>query len=138
PRPVLIVHPGVAMPTSEAFRRIAEQRGDPGAPEAFAVGVDLLSGWDGVASLAENDFEALAMKTAPGLAGAKAAMLASGAIVTLLSGSGSSLFGVFRDGGARDSAAAVVEDLGMGMTFWRAETLGSMPGVEVDPAEGSA
>jgi 4-diphosphocytidyl-2-C-methyl-D-erythritol kinase len=138
PRPVLIVHPGVAMPTSEAFRRIAEERGDSGAPEAFAAGVDLLSGWDGVASLAENDFEALAMKTAPGLAGAKAAMLASGAILALLAGSGGSLFGVFRDPAARESAVALVEEMGMGMTFWRAETLGLMPGVEVDPAEGSA
>lgn len=131
-RPVLIAHPGVAMPTGEMFRRVAERRGERAAPEAFAFGWEMLEGWPGVAALAENDFEPVAFEWVPRLAEAKAAMLEAGAVFAMLSGSGASLFGVFPEEEARDAAAERVE--GMGMDVWRAETLECEAPARVDPA----
>lgn len=130
-RPVLVAHPGVAMPTADAFRRVAELRGGSYLPEAFALDAERLSGWPGVAALAENDFEAPALERVPVLAEVKAALLEAGATVALLAGSGASMFGVFPEAEARDAAAERVE--GLGMAVWRAETLETEPPVRVDP-----
>lgn len=132
PRPVLIAHPGVAMPTGDMFRRVAERRGEGAPPEALAFGWEMLEGWPGVAALAENDFEPVAFERIPLLAEAKAGMLEAGAVFAMLSGSGASLFGVFPDEAARDAAAERVG--GMGMTAWRAETLECEAPARVDPA----
>lgn len=131
PRPVLVAHPGVAMPTGEAFRRIAELRGERTAPEAFAFGLELLEGWPGISALAENDFEAPAFERVPVLADAKRAMEGAGALVCLLAGSGASLFGVFPSADERDDAERGLEALGM--ATWGATTLESEPPVRVDP-----
>ena len=131
-RPVLIAHPGVEMPTGEAFRRVAERRGEGAAPEAFAFGSGMLEGWPGVAALAENDFEPVAFEQLPVLAEVKETMLEAGAAVAMLSGSGASMFGVFPSAEARDAAAERVE--GAGLAAWRAETLEGEAPVRVDPA----
>ncbi len=130
-RPVLVAHPGVAMPTGEAFRRVAERRAGRTAPEAFAFDAGLLSGWAGAAALAENDFEPVALEQVPALAEAKRAMLEEGALIALLAGSGSSLFGVFPSEEGRDAARGRVEALGM--AAWSAETLESEISLRVDP-----
>ncbi|HEX2188990.1 MAG TPA: 4-(cytidine 5'-diphospho)-2-C-methyl-D-erythritol kinase [Longimicrobiaceae bacterium] len=136
PRPVLVAHPGVPMPTGEAFRRIVELRGERSAPEAFAFGLELLEGWPGVSALAANDFEAPALDRVPVLAEAKRAMERAGALVCLLAGSGASLFGVFPSTDEREEAERFLEPLGL--ATWSATTLDSQPPVRVDPpgAEG--
>src|SRR5687768_3389317 len=65
PHPVIVAHPGVAMPTAEAFRRIAERRGGGHAPDARSLGIDQLRDWESVAALAENDFEAVVAEEIP-------------------------------------------------------------------------
>lgn len=130
PRPVLVAHPGVAMPTGEAFRRVAERRAERAAPEAFAFGLNALSTWAGVAALAENDFEPVAFEEVPVLAGVKRAMEEAEALLALLAGSGASLFGVFPGEEARDAAARRVG--GMGVALWSARTLEEWPPVRVD------
>ncbi|HEV2149790.1 MAG TPA: 4-(cytidine 5'-diphospho)-2-C-methyl-D-erythritol kinase [Longimicrobiaceae bacterium] len=123
PRPVLVAHPGVPMPTGEAFRRVAERRAGRTAPEAFAFGTELLGGWAGVCALAENDFEPAAFEQVPVLAAAKRAMQDAGALVCLLAGSGASLFGVFPSADERGEAEGRVGALGL--ATWTAETLAS-------------
>ncbi|MET0398249.1 MAG: 4-(cytidine 5'-diphospho)-2-C-methyl-D-erythritol kinase [Longimicrobiaceae bacterium] len=135
PRPVLVAHPGVAMPTGEAFRRIAERRGDAWEPEAFAFGMELLGGWSGVSALAANDFEAPALEAIPELAAAREAMLAPGALVCLLAGSGASMFAVYPSTDERDDAERRVKALGM--AAWTAQTLAEEPPVRVDPPGGN-
>ncbi|MBV9772484.1 MAG: 4-(cytidine 5'-diphospho)-2-C-methyl-D-erythritol kinase [Gemmatimonadetes bacterium] len=135
-RPVLVVHPGVDMPTGEAFRRVAERRAVRTTPEACSFGLEALSGWDGVAALADNDFEPGAFEQVPVLAEAKWAMVEAGAEVSLLSGSGASLYGVFATEAEREAAAERIT--GLGPAVWRAETLASMPPVRVDPADAQA
>lgn len=134
-RPVLVAHPGVAMPTGDAFRRIAERRGDGWEPEAFALGLELLGGWPGVSALAENDFEAPALETIPALGAAREAMQAPGALVCLLAGSGASMFAVYPSTDERDDAERRVKALGL--ATWTARTLAEEPPIRVDPPGGS-
>ena len=122
PRPVLVAHPGEAMPTAEAFREVAALRGGAYAPEAALIDPDALGSWDGVAGLACNDFEPVVLRRIPALAAGLAAMREAGARIALLAGSGSSIFGVFDSIEARD--AAMVSADALGMRTWRAETLG--------------
>jgi 4-diphosphocytidyl-2-C-methyl-D-erythritol kinase len=129
PRPLLIAHPGVAMPTADAFRRIAERRGGGYAPRARSIPADALRDWDSVAALAENDFENVVMEEIPILCDALDAMRTAGAMVARMAGSGSSVFGVFADEAARDAAAEHVGALGM--RCWAATTLDAEPAVRV-------
>ncbi|HEX2203650.1 MAG TPA: 4-(cytidine 5'-diphospho)-2-C-methyl-D-erythritol kinase, partial [Longimicrobium sp.] len=120
PRPVLVAHPGVAMPTGDAFRRVAELRGGGYAPRAALLRPDALASWEGVAAFAANDFEPVAVERIPAVAGAVAAIRGAGAGIALLAGSGASVFGVFGDEAARDAALEQVEALGL--RTWRAVT----------------
>ncbi|HEX8275447.1 MAG TPA: 4-(cytidine 5'-diphospho)-2-C-methyl-D-erythritol kinase [Longimicrobiaceae bacterium] len=135
PRPVLVAHPGVAMPTGDAFRRIAERRGGAWEPEALAFGLELLGGWPGVSALAENDFEAPAVERIPVLAAAREAMQAPGALVCLLAGSGASMFAVYPSTDERDEAERQVRALGL--ATWTAWTLAEEPPLRVDPPVAS-
>ena len=135
PRPVLVAHPGVAMPTGEAFRRIAERRGDAREPEAYSFGLELLGGWPGVSALAENDFEAPALERIPVLAAAREAMQGPGALVCLLAGSGASMFAVYPSADERDEAERQVRALGL--ATWTARTLAEEAPIRVDPPGGS-
>jgi 4-diphosphocytidyl-2-C-methyl-D-erythritol kinase len=115
PRPVLVAHPGVGMPTPEAFRRLAERRAaaDASAPEARAIPLEALGSWEGVAALAENDFEAVVAPEIPVLDRALGEMRDAGAVVARMAGSGASLFGVFETPEARDQALERLARLGM-------------------------
>lgn len=123
-RPVLIAHPGAAMPTPEAFRRLAAARGEYAAAAA-ALALHDLTDWETISGIADNDFDAIAVAEMPLLADALATMRAAGAEVALLAGSGAAVFGIFRDAADRDAAGAAVEQLGM--ACWPAETLVALP-----------
>jgi 4-diphosphocytidyl-2-C-methyl-D-erythritol kinase len=132
PRPVLVAHPGVAMPTGQAFQRIAELRGGGYNPPAFTLDSAALSSWEAIGEVAENDFEHAAAERLPTIGAAKAAMVAAGAEIALLAGSGSSVFGVFPSREAVHSAAG---ELGaLGYATWPAETLRSFPAPNVTAA----
>lgn len=93
-RDVVLVLPGFAVSTPEAFRWLADGRaGDPAPPAA--VGAEALGSWAGVTSLAGNDFEEPVSARHPVIADAVAVLAASGARIAQLSGSGSTVFGVF-------------------------------------------
>jgi 4-diphosphocytidyl-2-C-methyl-D-erythritol kinase len=126
PRPVLVAHPGVGMPTPEAFRRLAERRAASGAsaPEARAIALEALGSWEGVAALAENDFEAVVAPEIPVLGQALGEMREAGAVVARMAGSGASLFGVFETVETRDRALERVARLGMECVA--AETAGDL------------
>jgi 4-diphosphocytidyl-2-C-methyl-D-erythritol kinase len=119
-RPVLVVHPGVAMPTADAFRRLAARRGE-GAPPARAIPVATLGSWEALAPIAANDFEAVARDSVPAVPPLLARLRDAGATTSLLAGSGACVFGVFADAAARDSARGACE--GEGFRCWSADTL---------------
>lgn len=120
PRPVLVAHPGVAMPTAEAFREVAAQRAGGHIPEATLIDPDALRSWEGVAALARNDFEPVVLGRIPILVQGLAAMREAGARISLLAGSGSSTFAVFDSAHALAIASDKLNALGM--RTWSAET----------------
>lgn len=125
-RPVLVAHPGAAMPTPEAFRRLAERRAGPETPpEGRALPLEALASWEGVAERAENDFEAVVFPELPVLDRALGEMRDAGALVARMAGSGASVFGIFAAAAARDGAEERVRKLGM--ECWRARTLDRAP-----------
>ncbi|MFL5541430.1 MAG: 4-(cytidine 5'-diphospho)-2-C-methyl-D-erythritol kinase [Longimicrobiaceae bacterium] len=120
-RPVLVAHPGQAMPTADAFREVAALRGGAHAPEAGMIDPDALRSWDGVAALARNDFEPVVLRRIPSLSAGLSAMREAGARISLVAGSGASIFAVFDSADAHEAASAQLDALGM--CTWRVETL---------------
>ena len=100
--PVLLVFPPFPIATVDAYRWLDDDRAmaapdaDPGAE---AEGVPPHGSWDDVACHAVNDFEGPVFARFPDLAAARSALAESGARPALLSGSGSTLFGVFPEEG---------------------------------------
>jgi 4-diphosphocytidyl-2-C-methyl-D-erythritol kinase len=124
-RPVLVAHPGVAMPTPEAFAAIAARRGPTPPPRAFALDAMNVADWGAVERLAMNDFGEVVAERIPVLHDALAALRDAGARIALLAGSGGSVFGIFDADGARDAARERVEALGL--ACWSAHTLTTLP-----------
>ncbi|HYH81829.1 MAG TPA: 4-(cytidine 5'-diphospho)-2-C-methyl-D-erythritol kinase [Longimicrobium sp.] len=125
PRPVLVAHPGPAMPTADAFAEVARLRGGTYLPRSTLIDPAALASWDGVAALAVNDFEPVVAERIPLVRQGIGALRSAGAGVALLAGSGSSIFGIFPDAASRDSAVAPLQALGM--RIWPAETFTSFP-----------
>lgn len=124
-RPVLVAHPGVAMPTAEAFQRLAERRDPAPEPTGCSIGSDTLSDWARIAERAENDFQVVARERIPLLCTAEQEMRAAGAEIVLLAGSGAAMFGVFHGEAARDAAGERLR--GAGLACWSTETLAEVP-----------
>lgn len=127
-RPIVIAHPGVAMATPDAFRRVAERRGGGYQPRSRSIPIEQLTDWSAVAALAENDFQPVVAEQIPLITDAVDALRDCGASVALMAGSGSSVFGVLDGAAERD--AAMEQLRGLGMSVWAAETLESerLPG----------
>ena len=107
-RPVVVVIPDFAVATAEAFRWLDEDRGRAGTeaadvPEQPVHGTQLT--WDAIAEEAVNHFEDPVFRRHPRLRAIRDRLREAGARPALLSGSGSTVFGVFDDGvGAREAA----------------------------------
>ena len=103
-RTCVLFFPGRGMDTAEAYRRLRRPRLTPLAAsptiELFSGRVNEAHGnrWSGQAHpMLENDFEPLVFRKLPELARVKKALREAGAEVASLSGSGSALFGLFRE-----------------------------------------
>lgn len=130
-RPALLVVPGFAIGSSEAYSWIAADRQgrEPPRPSALPA-PDRLSRWETLAELAVNDFEPVVFARYPQLADWKAGMEGAGAEIALLSGSGSALFGIYATEQARDRAAAAMSS-GPDVTIIRTRT--SVRGTNGEP-----
>ncbi len=96
---IVLVNPGFPINTAQAFRRLDEVRQTiPALPEALESVESASSvSWSGILARMENDFEAALIDDYPVLADIKRTFLTMGAEGALLSGSGSTVFGVFRE-----------------------------------------
>jgi 4-diphosphocytidyl-2-C-methyl-D-erythritol kinase len=102
---VLLAVPAQGVATADAFEALTKSRGmGYGAPARVLRG-DRIRGWDDVARLAHNDFEPVVFARMPELGEAKALLQRHGAAPALLTGSGATVFGVFRDAGRLEDAA---------------------------------
>jgi 4-diphosphocytidyl-2C-methyl-D-erythritol kinase len=120
------------MPTQDAFRRIAEARGGDYRPRSFRLSLDDLATWDGIAAIAANDFGLVAGEALPRLGGAIAALREEGALISLLAGSGASVFGIFAEAEPLLRAEGILR--AMGFATWRCHTLEAMPNPRRSPA----
>jgi len=125
--PVLVAVPDFAIATADAYlaldrhRAAHDERPGPGIFEPARFG-----SWDDIAAVAVNDFEAPTFERFPVLGSVKAALGEAGATLSLLSGSGSALFGVFRTPEDRDRAADIIRSAHPGIrtiATWTASTM---------------
>lgn len=93
-RDVALVHPPFGISTAEAFGWLAAERGADTSPP-MALDADALRSWAGLTAFAGNDFENAVAHRHPVVADIAGALRAAGARIAQLSGSGSTVFGVF-------------------------------------------
>lgn len=91
PMPTLLVIPPFAIDTKAAYGMLAIADSSP----ATVIRSHRLASWDAIKEDAANDFEAALFPKHPDLKRLKDALADAGASVALLSGSGSTLFGLF-------------------------------------------
>jgi len=108
-RPALLVCPGLPVATPAAYQWVDEVRAAAGRRGAVHLDLGVLSSWSDLARLGGNDFEAPVMGRHPELKAAFEALAATGPFLCRMSGSGSTLFGVYRTEQDRDHA---VQQLG--------------------------
>jgi 4-diphosphocytidyl-2-C-methyl-D-erythritol kinase len=101
-RPIVMIAPGFPISTAEAYRWVAETRGSF-ASEAAVMSVNQLASWEGIATVAKNDFERVVARRHPRIAELVDELASFGASPAMMSGSGSTVFGVFAT--APDAAA---------------------------------
>src|SRR5439155_609882 len=107
---VVLVHPGFPIETRWAYERLASTRQavPPLSPTLRGVAGRTSFSWDDVVPLMENDFEEALAQTHGVLREIKKELLSAGAEAALLSGSGATVFGVFRDKASAGRARASV------------------------------
>jgi 4-diphosphocytidyl-2-C-methyl-D-erythritol kinase len=99
-RDVVLVLPSFSVSTAAAYSWLAESRANSSAvssaPSPQFLSLADLATWHSVASLAANDFEPAVTSHHPEIAAALSSLRAAGAAISLMSGSGSTSFGIFR------------------------------------------
>ena len=96
PRPVVVLRPAFPIATADAYGWLASDRG-PYVPAGSVIGPDDLATWDGVTAIAANDFQAVVGGHHPVLLEMIDDLGSRGALLSMLAGSGSAVFGVFSE-----------------------------------------
>jgi 4-diphosphocytidyl-2-C-methyl-D-erythritol kinase len=126
---VVLVSPPLHVATAEAYGALAVSRRGKVPVEDRTSPIGLAS-WHDLRSVARNDFEPVLAAAHPEIPRALAALRAAGASVAMMTGSGSTCFGVFGDAAAAGSAErALRSELDWPCTAVR--TLGMHPEVGV-------
>jgi 4-diphosphocytidyl-2-C-methyl-D-erythritol kinase len=124
--PVLLVTPVVPISTAEAYGWVDQARHSAGPRGAVALELDALSSWGDIGRMAGNDFESAVFGRHGEIRAAFEALARTGPLVCRMTGSGSTLFAVYRSARDRDDARMM---LGRKHgTLTTAETLASPPG----------
>lgn len=102
---MVLVNPGVGVPTAKVFAALKARRGVGLAlPPRFAGAGDLVAYLQGTA----NDLEAPARAIAPVIGQVLDFIAAEGALLARMSGSGATCFGLFENGTQAEHAAAAI------------------------------
>lgn len=110
---VVLVKPGFGVETKWAYQELATTRTDARPLSSAHMAIDRHSRltWTQLATAAENDFEAPVFARYPVLREIKEALRLQGADLALLSGSGSTMFGIFStESAARRAHAHLARD----------------------------
>jgi 4-diphosphocytidyl-2-C-methyl-D-erythritol kinase len=106
--PILLVTPPVGVATAEAYGWVDAARQSAGRRGAVALDLEVLSRWGDIGRLAGNDFESAVFPRVPEIRAAFEALVATRPVVCRMSGSGSTVFAVYRSARDRDDARAML------------------------------
>ena len=104
---IVLVFPGVSIATAWAYAALDERLGLTKDPRKFSIKRFSNGGQEVLSDLLRqtNDFELVVLPAYPEVARAKDSLQRNGAVLTRMSGSGSTVFGLFREGAAGEKAA---------------------------------
>jgi 4-diphosphocytidyl-2-C-methyl-D-erythritol kinase len=102
--PALLVTPEVPIATREAFEWIDQSRISGARRGAVALDLPALSQWGDIGRMAGNDFESPVFGRYGQIRAAFEALVATRPLVCRMSGSGSTLFGIYRSAREREDA----------------------------------
>ncbi|MBR9975676.1 MAG: 4-(cytidine 5'-diphospho)-2-C-methyl-D-erythritol kinase [Bacteroidetes bacterium] len=102
---IVLVNPGIHVSTAWAYGALRLEA-QPEDPDLQALLERAVRDPEALATLLRNDFEAPVMEAHPGIREVKEAMLRAGAVGAMMSGSGSSVFGLFDNEAAARTCAA--------------------------------
>ena len=102
--PALLLIPPVSVSTPDAYRQVDAAWQSAGARGAVALDLDALRGWGSIGRLAGNDFEFALFGRLPELRAGFEALAGTHPLLCRMTGSGSTLFAVYRTIRERDDA----------------------------------
>jgi len=107
-RPMLVLSPPVPVVTADAYAAVDAMRQQAGSRGSVALDLQVLAAWGDLARLGGNDFEAVVFGQHPAVREAFGALANTHPMLCRMTGSGSSLFAVYRNARDRDDAAAML------------------------------
>lgn len=107
-RPILLLTPPVPMATAQAYAALDRERPQPLARGSVAFDLAVLSEWGHLARLSGNDFESVVFARHPELRAAFGALANTHPLLCRMTGSGSTLFAVYRSEQERADAIAML------------------------------
>ncbi|MBA3498551.1 MAG: 4-(cytidine 5'-diphospho)-2-C-methyl-D-erythritol kinase [Gemmatimonadales bacterium] len=102
--PALLLTPAVGIDTAAAYGWVDAARISAGRRGALALDLDALSRWGDIGRMAGNDFESVVFERFPAVRAAFEALAGTRPLVCRMSGSGSTLFAIYRSARDRDDA----------------------------------
>ncbi|HEU4827860.1 MAG TPA: 4-(cytidine 5'-diphospho)-2-C-methyl-D-erythritol kinase [Gemmatimonadales bacterium] len=102
--PVLLVTPPIPVSTADAYGWVAEARQSQGRRGAVALDLGALRTWGDIGRMAGNDFESPVFSHVPAVRAAFEALVRTRPLLCRMSGSGSTIFAVYRSERDRDDA----------------------------------
>lgn len=105
PAPLLLVSPPVAVRTAEAYGWVDQGREPATRRGALALDHDALASWGSIGRMSGNDFEVPVFGRHSEIRAAYEAVAATRPLICRMSGSGSTVFGLYRSTRDRDDAA---------------------------------
>ncbi len=102
--PVLLVTPPIPVRTAEAYAWLDEARATGSRRGALLLNPSVLAGWSDIGRMAGNDFESVVFGRLPAVREAFEALARTRPLLCRMSGSGSTLFAVYRNEGDREDA----------------------------------
>jgi 4-diphosphocytidyl-2-C-methyl-D-erythritol kinase len=106
--PALLLTPQIPITTAEAYRWIDAAKQSAGRRGAVALGLDALSRWGDIGRMAGNDFESPVFGRYAEIRAAFEALVTTRPLVCRMSGSGSTLFAIYRSSRDRDDAVMML------------------------------
>ena len=105
---VLLLHPPVSISTAEAYRWLDASRAQGFRRGAVLLDGSALSSWSDVARMAGNDFESVVFGHRPEVRAGFEALAKTGPLLCRMTGSGSTLFAIYRNARERDDARMIL------------------------------